>query len=48
MARAGQIIRLICSEDQVIRLLREITYSDGVIIHKENGDEGVLITVRKS
>jgi hypothetical protein len=48
MARAGQIINLLCNEEQLIRLLREITYNDGVIIRQENRKDGVYITIRKT
>ena len=48
MARTGQIINFICGEEQVIRLLREITYNDGVITRQEKTHEGVHITIRKT
>ena len=46
-ARAGRTFAIVCSEDQVIRLLREITYNDGMIVNRASSDEGVFITVRK-
>ncbi len=48
MARAGHVINFVCNDAQIIRLLREITYSEGVIIHQETTAEGVYITIRKT
>jgi len=48
MAKVGQVINFICSEEQAIRLLREITYNDGLVIRKESSAEGLRITVRKT
>jgi hypothetical protein len=47
-ARSGQKINLICTEEQVVKLLREITFQDGMIISRSTNKEGVIITVRKS
>lgn len=47
-ARSGQTISFICQEEQVVRLLREITFQDGTIISRTASDEGVFITVRKA
>lgn len=48
MAGPNQIISIVCNEAQVIRLLREITYNDGVITHQETTAEGVYLTIRKT
>lgn len=48
MARAGHVISFVCNDAQIIRLLREITYSEGVIIHQETTADGVYITIRKT
>jgi hypothetical protein len=48
MAGIGHTINFVCNEDQVIRLLREITYNDAVIINQETTAEGVFITLRKT
>jgi hypothetical protein len=48
MAKSGQTICFICNDDQVLRLLREITFQEGTIISRKTGDEGVFITVRKT
>jgi len=48
MARTGHTINLICNEEQVIRLLREITYNDGVIISRDTTEEGVFLKIRKT
>ena len=47
-ARAGHTFNFICNEDQIFRLLREITYHDGMIVNKDTTDEGVLLTIRKT
>lgn len=47
-ARSGQTINFICTEEQVVKLLREITFQDGIIISRSTNKEGVIITVRKS
>jgi len=47
-AESGHTISFICSEEQVVRLLREITFQDGTIISRTARDEGVSITVRKT
>lgn len=47
-ARSGQTINFICTEEQVVKLLREITFQDGMIISRSTNKEGVIITVRKS
>lgn len=48
MARSGQTISFVCREEQVVRLLREITFQDGTIISRTTSDEGAYITVRKT
>jgi hypothetical protein len=48
MARSGQTISFVCKEEQVVKLLREITFQDGTIISRTTSDEGVHITVRKT
>jgi hypothetical protein len=48
MARSGQTISFVCKEEQVVRLLREITFQDGTIISRATSDEGIHITVRKT
>ena len=48
MAKSGQTISFVCSEEQVVRLLREITFQEGTIISRTTSDEGAYITVRKT
>ena len=48
MAGSGQTISFVCKDEQVVRLLREVTFQDGTIISRTVNDEGVLITVRKT
>lgn len=48
MARSGQTISFVCREEQVVRLLREITFQGGTIISRTASDEGAYITVRKT
>jgi len=48
MAMSGQTISFVCSEEQVVRLLREITFQEGTIISRTTSDEGAYITVRKT
>jgi hypothetical protein len=48
MTRAGHVINFVCNDEQIIRLLREITYNDGVITHQETTAEGVYVTIRKT
>ena len=48
MAKSGQTISFVCSEEQVVRLLREITFQEGTIISRTSSDEGAYITVRKT
>jgi hypothetical protein len=48
MTRPGHSINIACSEEQLIRLLREITYNDGVITGKKITPEGIYLTIRKS
>jgi len=48
MAGPGHVINIICNEEQLIRLLREITYNDGVITAKEIIEQGVHLTIRKT
>jgi len=47
-AGSGQTISFVCSEDQVVKLLREITFQDGKIISRSENEEGIFITVRKT
>jgi hypothetical protein len=48
MAKAGQTVSFVCNEEQVVRLLREITFQDSTIISRTTSEEGVFITVRKT
>jgi len=48
MAKSGQAISFVCREEQVVRLLREITFLGGTIISETTSDEGAYITVRKT
>jgi len=48
LANSGQTINIVCKEEQVIKLLREITYYDGVIVNRDTTDKGVFITIRKA
>lgn len=48
MAGSGQTISFICDEDQIVRLLREITFHDGTIISRTTEDSTLCITVRKN
>ncbi|MBW2471412.1 MAG: hypothetical protein JRE18_04980 [Deltaproteobacteria bacterium] len=48
MASSGKTISFVCREDQVVKLLREITFQDGTIISRTSTEEGVFITVRKT
>jgi hypothetical protein len=47
-AQSGQTINFICSEEQVVKLLREITFQEAMIISRIANQEGVHITVRKT
>lgn len=47
-AAPGQHLSFVCSEDQVVKLLREITFQDSTIISRTTKEEGVFITVRKA
>jgi hypothetical protein len=47
-ARSGQTFKFVCTEDQVVKLLREITFQDGMIISRSTNAAGVFITVRKT
>ena len=47
-ASSGQIFSFICTEEQVVKLLREITFQDGMIISRTTNEKGVLMTVRKT
>ena len=48
MANSGHRINFICNDEQLIRLLREITFNDGLIAKQERTEEGVYITIRKT
>jgi TusA-related sulfurtransferase len=48
IAGSGQVINFVCNDEQVIRLLREITFNDGVITKQETTEKGVSITIRKT
>ena len=48
MANTGHTINIICKEEQVIKLLREITFYDGVIVNRDTTDKGVYLTIRKA
>jgi len=47
-ARSGHTLSFVCNEEQVVRLLREITFQDSTIISRTTSEEGVFITVRKT
>lgn len=47
-AGVGYTFNIACSDDQIIRLLREITDYDAVIISRDTTDEGIFITIRKT
>ena len=47
-ARSGQTVSFICNEDQVVKLLREITFHDSAIISRTTEDDKICITVRKT
>ena len=48
MAKVGQTISFICEENQVSRILRVITYNDGVITDRVAKEDGVFMTVCKT
>ena len=48
MAKAGHTINVVCTEDQTIRILREITFHDGIVISEETTEDGVFIAIRKT
>lgn len=47
MAKPGDTINIICNEKQVIKLLREITDYNGIIVDRNKTDKDVYIVIRK-
>lgn len=47
-ARTGHVLNIVCDESQMIRILREITDYEGIIIAQETRPDGAYITVKKT